>query len=569
VPIASVAVHREWFDDDSYTPFLSAVTDSAAEGSAKRRQVVGIGTVRIPVKKSPNKSGTKSRGILELKNVLHVPTAPANSFVVDDNDYTVTLPSPRTERNPKKKSKGDIRTKDNKPVAYFDPERIYSVLKLADGPPNAALGPSLFLDLSKKDAKHDGTNDDKPPTPPAVTSVQFHWDATQRSFWEHYRKMALMDPTGNDQGSTLKSRNRILSQDKERKGNSPLFQVPYSEEEKKMLMQWDSEAGYLEFYGLGTVEHEDNRADGRALFRTLGLAYAYANDVPGVPKSYADWYAAEGLVFGGQEGDTEGEGHNDEEQHQDSHEERKQQEQVVRGEGLAEEAETPTGLPQLPHDAQEQNKRKDPSGMTKESEKQDDGKRYRKGQKEKNDEGQENEQSESQETHEEEAHMGDSREVRDQVVHEGGEKNQDEKDAEMNQAGEQEGQERGSQEPQDDYGDHGEAQQGEEQEKVHSQIDREKKQMEDHEGELHGGEEVEQKGESLREHDNKQQQKKEGHEKRQVEDNETTQDQVSQQEQEQQAHYSDKMNEDGKREQEAEREREEAALALLSLSLGL
>ncbi|KAH7114902.1 hypothetical protein EDB81DRAFT_297151 [Dactylonectria macrodidyma] len=51
--------------------------------------VVGIGTVELPVKRSPRATGPRSHGILRLRNVLHVPTGICNvigSPILDEYD---------------------------------------------------------------------------------------------------------------------------------------------------------------------------------------------------------------------------------------------------------------------------------------------------------------------------------------------------------------------------------------------------------------------------------------------------------------------------------------------------
>ncbi|KAH7230882.1 hypothetical protein BKA59DRAFT_535803 [Fusarium tricinctum] len=70
---ASAAKDRSWFGDD-YMPFESYVR--SADGSELK--VIGIGTVALLTKASPNRTGPRSHGTLRLTNVLHVPSAICN-----------------------------------------------------------------------------------------------------------------------------------------------------------------------------------------------------------------------------------------------------------------------------------------------------------------------------------------------------------------------------------------------------------------------------------------------------------------------------------------------------------
>ena len=41
-------------------------------------RVVGIGTVELPVKRTPRATGTGAQGIIRQRNVLHIPTLVCN-----------------------------------------------------------------------------------------------------------------------------------------------------------------------------------------------------------------------------------------------------------------------------------------------------------------------------------------------------------------------------------------------------------------------------------------------------------------------------------------------------------
>jgi len=117
----SVAKDRAWFRD--YTPYESVVGD--LYGMVKESLgVEGIGTVELLTKRSPNRSGRDSYGILCLTNVLHVPSALCNiigGLILED--YKVTA-GPAG-----KASLGSIKDRKGRSVAYFDSCRYIVVKK--------------------------------------------------------------------------------------------------------------------------------------------------------------------------------------------------------------------------------------------------------------------------------------------------------------------------------------------------------------------------------------------------------------------------------------------------------
>lgn len=133
---SSVAKDRSWFGDD-YVPFESFATGLI--GTSKMK-VVGVGSVTLPVKTSPNKIGHKSHGKLVLKNVLHIPSSVCNiigSPILDD--YNLNM-------KPSEASMGTIIDLNGKAMAYFKPARQSQRFELRlSGPPiGPRLGPSPF-----------------------------------------------------------------------------------------------------------------------------------------------------------------------------------------------------------------------------------------------------------------------------------------------------------------------------------------------------------------------------------------------------------------------------------------
>lgn len=118
----SVAKDRAWFSD--YTPFETETT-SLMGGSI---QIIGIGTVELPIEPPPGFVGDDSPRTLRLTNVLHAPSCLCNILggpILED--YTVTPARPEN-------TKGYITDKNGRNVAYFDASRPLSQVKLRNPP---------------------------------------------------------------------------------------------------------------------------------------------------------------------------------------------------------------------------------------------------------------------------------------------------------------------------------------------------------------------------------------------------------------------------------------------------
>ncbi|RYC78982.1 hypothetical protein BFJ63_vAg18142, partial [Fusarium oxysporum f. sp. narcissi] len=133
----SVAKDRSWFGDD-YVSLNSAINSM----TGTLIEVIGIGTVDLPTKASPNRNGPRSHGTLRLRNVLHAPSIICNiigSPVLDDY-HVVTLVSGT--------SSGSIhRLSDSRRIAYFMPApqaaRFFQV-RLSGPPVGPKVGPPPF-----------------------------------------------------------------------------------------------------------------------------------------------------------------------------------------------------------------------------------------------------------------------------------------------------------------------------------------------------------------------------------------------------------------------------------------
>lgn len=210
-----------WFAD--YIPFESRAGDMYTD--QENVVVAGVGTVILPVKKAPSRSGKNAHGKIILRNVLHCPNALCNIFAfpggsgTTDNgeDYDVTTVGD-------KKRKGAIRKKDGSPVAYFDPTGRLFQIKLS-GPPYGPITGSTVL-------KGDG-----------IYMINVRWPAAERErYAKHLRTI----------------RDAITA-----------AQPRYTDAEKEWLKgNFKNEYTFLQRYGLSIYKEED-REEGRAILRAL------------------------------------------------------------------------------------------------------------------------------------------------------------------------------------------------------------------------------------------------------------------------------------------------------------
>ncbi|KAJ3524391.1 hypothetical protein NM208_g12073 [Fusarium decemcellulare] len=113
-PSPSVAKDRSWFADD-----YERVERQYTTGQGDTGRGMGMGTVVLAVRHSPDEDGPSSNGLLVLKNVVHAPNAPCNVIgrpITDD--YRVTMYYAPKEVG----DSGIITDHQGRQVAYFKPE---------------------------------------------------------------------------------------------------------------------------------------------------------------------------------------------------------------------------------------------------------------------------------------------------------------------------------------------------------------------------------------------------------------------------------------------------------------
>lgn len=215
---ASVAKDRSWFSD--YRPIKSQLGDIYRIGAQGEGQsVIGIGTVHLPVKKSPTATGKDAHGILTLRNVLHVPSNVCNILGSPDDAEFLQLPF---TLGPGYSILRDARGKE---VCYLENISRFFHLKLSDPPIGPRVGPSPF-------------------DPSTHYFLSVHWDG---KFEE-----VPTSPTPAAGNSTEDPRGPPLT----------------SEERQWLKANYGNEFKFLQAYGLN-IHKDDDVEEGRRIMRAM------------------------------------------------------------------------------------------------------------------------------------------------------------------------------------------------------------------------------------------------------------------------------------------------------------
>ncbi|KAJ4364052.1 hypothetical protein N0V83_009507 [Neocucurbitaria cava] len=216
----TVAKDRGWFK--TYTPFTSTVDASPFVSPPKHIPVLGIGTVEIPTKRSPNTSGASSHGSLLLHDVLYAPDCLCNIIgqpLMFTDGYDATLGGSGT------KSRGTIKDSQGKNVAYFDPKSPLFAIKVRCPPNGPTLGPHAI----KKDMLY---------------VLGCEWDAAEKRKWREFKAANGLFTPGQNSAS-------------------------YTAEETAFLKKnYGSEFHFLTQHGL-KIHVEEDREEGRAILRAI------------------------------------------------------------------------------------------------------------------------------------------------------------------------------------------------------------------------------------------------------------------------------------------------------------
>ncbi|KAF7552747.1 hypothetical protein G7046_g7313 [Stylonectria norvegica] len=213
---AHVAKDKIWFGSD-YIPFETEITDRFGG----RVRAIGVGTVELPTKRSPNPKarGSAAHAIVRLKNVLHVPTLICN--IIGNpilQDYEVDMGYGSGPNS----TAGEITELDTgRRVAYFKPGERFWQPRISGPPIGPRLGPSAF----KPDDEY---------------MIHALWLPGEE---ERLRAIRAAKPAGSS-------------------GEPPLTAA----EKEFLKMHYVDEYKFLQVYGLSIYKDED-RAEGRAMLR--------------------------------------------------------------------------------------------------------------------------------------------------------------------------------------------------------------------------------------------------------------------------------------------------------------
>lgn len=186
--------------------------------------VEGVGTVDLPVKRSPNSRGPQGHHVLHLTDVLYIPSCACN--IVGEPILEV---APQVGFGETSKCIGSLKDANGKPIAYLTRTqgRLIPSLKISGPPIGPRLGPSRL----ESDSAY-------------MLSVT--WPDSERARWKAQELRAITRQSlwvGNEQR--------------------------YTAAEKAWLKKhYGGEFRFLQVHQLH-IHNEEDRAEGRAIMRTM------------------------------------------------------------------------------------------------------------------------------------------------------------------------------------------------------------------------------------------------------------------------------------------------------------
>ncbi|KAF2277045.1 uncharacterized protein EI97DRAFT_432658 [Westerdykella ornata] len=244
----SLCNDRGWFT--TYTPFASRA--GSMYSKTEDYTIVGIGTVALPVTRSPNRHGANAHTQLILRDVLHCPHAICNVIglpeaFLQEYDIIIDFGSDR--------SKGSIvGLPGREAVAYFDPSAGLFQVKLSDPPVGPVLAPTAF----KKDSMY---------------MINVRWSDGEWRRWEAYKRSQGLDDSRSGGVNDAQNMSTAEGGPPRKKMKRMAPQGPgsaeYTAEEKAWLKKnYKGEYHFLLEHGL-SIHKEEDREEGRAMVRAF------------------------------------------------------------------------------------------------------------------------------------------------------------------------------------------------------------------------------------------------------------------------------------------------------------
>ncbi|KAK1760013.1 hypothetical protein QBC47DRAFT_410694 [Echria macrotheca] len=284
----NVARDRKWFTD--YRPIKSFLDPSGGLKASKGLGVIGIGTVNLPVKRSPKLSGPDAHGKLRLENVLHVPTSACNIVSRLPKGHVLHLGVMSNG------AAGSIMDEDGKQVAYLisHPTTELWHIRISGPPVGPTVGNSTLEwgEIVECSAHWSFSEREKWAPSQNATESKSH-DATGRKYktWTD-EEMAYIQKIFGSEFDFLRQFHLKVYHQKDRdegrrlirnmmardeKGNEegdankeagPAADGPLTDEERAyMKKKWGGEYNFLRIHGWSIYKEED-REEGRNLIRT-------------------------------------------------------------------------------------------------------------------------------------------------------------------------------------------------------------------------------------------------------------------------------------------------------------
>jgi hypothetical protein len=239
IPLHSVARDRFWYT--TYAPFQTFMADFMGN----RTEVIGVGTVQIPVEVFPNRLGPEAHGTLRLRNVLHAPASRCN--IVGSHrtcDYA------RIQIGGLEDGDSDqgaaILDGNGRRLGYFqvgDKVKLW-FLRLSQPPIGPVVGSSLLVG-----------------GPDAIHMIYASWTVTERRRWATALSRLLDDPASSVDNKQEKTNASQESQ------VAPLAHYT-AEEMDWMQREWGGTFLFFANHGI-SMSAETDRTDGRKILRVL------------------------------------------------------------------------------------------------------------------------------------------------------------------------------------------------------------------------------------------------------------------------------------------------------------